>query len=390
MGWNGGAVDDRLEFVRLYESGEYTMGELCELKSISRACGHKWVKRWKVEGLAGLEERSRRPHYSPRRTDQELVDTLVRLKREHPKKGPVMLVDMMVDRDGHRPMAPSTAGEILKRYGLVHPRKRRRHYAIGPGEKPRAVPGPGHTLTTDHKGWFRLGNRRYCYPLTLMDPWSRYVLAIDALRDTSAEQAKPVFERVFREYGVPDQILSDNGSPFCNRRAVGGLTALTKWWIDLGSTPVRIDPGKPQQNGRLERMHRTLKEEATDPPGANFKQQQLEFDRFRYEYNVLRPHRALGGRPPASAHRAYRIPYSDQISAPEYPSSFEVRRVRSSGEVKWDGDRFFLTQVLASEMVGFEQIAETTWDIWYRHIVVASFDSNQRRIVPQSKTGKDE
>jgi transposase InsO family protein len=378
-----------MEFMKLYESGVYTVAELCKLKRVSRACGHKWIRRWREFGEAGLQEQSRAPLWSPNQVAPELVEALLRLKGENPKWGPVTLVDAMVDRDGNRPMAYSTAGQILKRYGLVRPKKRRRHFLSGAGEQPLPVAGPGQTLTADYKGQFRLGNGRYCYALTATDPASRWVFLIEALTSTSIREARPPFERLFREYGVPEQILTDNGSPFCNRRAVGGLTALAKWWIDLGATPVRIDPGKPYQNGIHERMHRTLKDEATQPPEQNHKRQQLAFDRFRYEFNVLRPHRGLGGKPPASAHVGYRLPFPERIQAPEYSSFLEVRRIRSNGEIKWSGDLYFVSEVLIGEDVALEQVTETEWDIWYRHVVLATFDARRRKILRAAKRDLD-
>jgi len=374
MPWKRGPVDDRIDFIRLYESGEYSLSSLCALKGISRACGHKWVKRWREEGLKGLEERSRAPHDRPNQTDPRWVEILLRLKHEHPSMGPAKLADMMSDRDGNRPMAASTAGEILSRYGLVHHRRRRRHFMSGAGERPLVVPGAGHTMSTDHKGKFRLGDGSYCEPLTMADPGSRYVLAIEAGRSTTVDEARPKFEHVFDEYGVPEQILSDNGAPFCNRRALGGLTRLSKWWIDIGSRPVRIDPGKPQQNGRHERFHLTLKQAVIQPARQTLLEQQKSFDAFRYEFNLLRPHDSLGKLPPASAHVAYWRRLPERIAKAEYPTFFEVRRVHSGGMIKWQSHLLFLTELLIGELIGIEQVSEDEADIWYRHVVIGTLD----------------
>ena len=374
MPWKRGPVDDRIDFIRLYERGRYSMSALCAMKGISRVCGHKWVRRWREEGLEGLEERSRAPHDRPTQTDPHWVEILLRLKREHPSMGPAKLVEMMSDREGDRPMAASTAGEILSRYDLVHHRRRRRHFMSGAGETPLSIPGAGHTMTTDHKGKFRLGDGSYCEPLTMADPISRYVLAIDAGRSTSVDEARPKFERVFGEYGVPEQILSDNGAPFCNRRALGGLTRLSKWWIDVGSRPVRIDPGEPQQNGRHERLHLTLKQAAIHPARRTLLQQQKCFDAFRYEFNLLRPHDSLGKLPPASAHVAYWRRLPERIAKPEYPAFFEVRTVRHQGAIKWKSQLLFITELLIGEPIGIEQISEDEADIWYRHVVIGTLD----------------
>jgi Integrase core domain len=200
------------------------------------------------------------------------------------------------------------------------------------------------------------------------------VLAIEAGRSTSVDEARPKFERVFREYGVPEQILSDNGAPFCNRQALGGLTRLSKWWIDLGSRPVRIDPGQPQQNGRHERLHLTLKQATIQPARRTLLQQQKCFDAFRYEFNLLRPHDSLAKLPPASAHVAYWRPFPERIAKAEYPTFFEVRTVRNNGVIKWKSELLFISELLIGEPIGIEQISEDEADIWYRHVVIATLD----------------
>lgn len=382
MPWSRGPVDERRKFIELYATRQYSITELCAMRGISRACAHKWIRRWKEYGESGLEELSRTPHHSPNQIGTSMVQALLALKAEYPSYGPVTLVDMLADRDGNRPMAPSTAGRILERHGLVRRRGRRRYFASGAGERVMTVPGPGHTMTADYKGQFRLGNGQMCYPLTILDPASRYLLAVEPLTGTNTAETRRVFERVFRQWGVPEQILTDNGVPFCNRRGVGGLTSLSKWWIDLGATPVRIDPGKPQQNGTHERMHLTFDHVLPKPPQPNFKHQRQLCERFRYEYNIIRPHRALEGKPPAAYHRSYSRPYSHRIAPPEYPAHFEVRRVRSNGQIKWMADRFFLTEVLIGENVALEQVTETEWDVWYRHLVIGTFDALLRKIIP--------
>jgi putative transposase len=338
--------------------------------------------RWREDRHEGLQERSRAPHHTPHKTDAKWIEILLRFKHEHPSFGPAKLVDMMADREGNRPRAASTAGQILAQYGLVHHRRRRRHFISGAGETPAMIPGAGHTMTTDHKGQFRLGDRSYCVPLTMADPISRYVIAIDALRSTAVDEAKPSFERVFQEYGVPEQILSDNGTPFCNRGALGGLTRLSKWWIDVGARPVRIDPGKPQQNGRHERLHRTLKEATAKPASPTLKQQQKRFDSFRYEFNLLRPHESLDRLPPATAHVAYWRRFPPRIEQAQYPSFFEVRSVRINGVIKWNGQLLFLSELLTGELVGIEQLDDDEADIWYRHVVIGTIDFRTNQIGP--------
>lgn len=390
MPWKRGPMDDRIEFIQLYESGDYSLSTLCTMKRVSRACGHKWVRRWREEGLKGLEERSRAPHNRPNQTEAQWVEILLRLKHEYPSMGPAKLVEMMRDREGNRPMAASTAGDILSRYGLVHHRRRRRHFMSGAGEAPLIIPGAGHTMTTDHKGKFRLGDGSYCEPLTMADPISRYVLAIEAGRSTSVDEARPKFERVFREYGVPEQILSDNGSPFCNRQALGGLTRLSKWWIDVGSRPVRIDPGQPQQNGRHERFHLSLEQATIQPARETILQQQECFDAYRYEFNLIRPHDSLGKLPPASAHVAYWRRFPEQIEKAEYSTFFEVRTVRHNGVIKWKSELLFITEVLVGELIGIEQVSEDEADIWYRHVVIGTLDLRTTTITSAKERGAGE
>jgi putative transposase len=390
MPWRQGPMDDRMEFMKLYETGRYSVSELCVMKGVSRTCGHRWLKRWKEEGIAGLQERSRAPHEHPNRTDAKWVEILLRLKHEHPSLGPSKLVEMMADRDGKRPMAASTAGQILKGYGLVHSRRRRRHFVSGAGETPSPIAGAGHTMTTDHKGKFRLGDRSYCEPLTMADPGSRYVLSIKAGRSTSVDEAQPTFEQVFRDYGVPEQILSDNGAPFCNRRALGGLTRLSKWWIDVGARPVRIDPGEPQQNGRHERFHLSLKQATMRPPCRTITEQQKRFDSFRYEFNLLRPHDGLGKLPPASAHVGYWRRFPDRIEQAAYPLSFDIRSVRQQGAIKWKGELLFVSELLVGEYIGIEQLTDHEADIWYRHVVIGTLDLRTDQIGPAKDRSDDE
>lgn len=381
MPWSRGPVDERKQLMEMWESGCYSVVELAARSGITRQCLHKWIKRWKAEGEEGLVELSRAPR-NPRRTPSEVIEQLVRLKSEHPDAGPEKLVAMMSGRDGKAPMAVSTAGKILDAYGLVRRRKRRDR--VGPlSSAPRlAVPGPGHTLTADHKGYFRLGNGKYCYPLTIADPASRYVFVIDAQHRPTAEAAWKVFDRLFREFGLPDQIVTDNGVPFCSARSLGGLTELSKKWIKLGIHVARIDPGKPQQNGVHERMHRTLKHAATRPPQATLRDQQKHFDQFRYMYNWLRPHKSLELRPPAERLASFRRTYDGRLPrAIEYPPHMELRRVRETGELKIGGERLFLSEVLAREVVGLESIDGDRIEIYFGAFLIGHYDQRRRIIV---------
>jgi len=377
MPWSRGPVDDRIEMMRMWESGFYTVVELAGRAGVTRQCVHKWIRRWEASGEAGMEELSRAP-LNPKRVDEQLVKRLVQLKGEYPDRGPEKLVAMMSDREGKLPMAPSTAGKILDAYGLVMRRKRRERVGPPSSAPRRPIPGPGHTLTADHQGYFRLGNGQYCYPLTLVDPGSRYLYAIDAQARPTAQAAWKVFERVFSEFGVPDQILTDNGVPFCSARSLGGLTELSKRWVKLGIHIARIDPGRPQQNSVHERIHRTL--------GIEAQRTHLLQGRFnegkRYDYNWLRPHKSLDLRPPAERLTPFRRSYASLRGVElEYPPHFQVRRVHPNGELNIDGRRVYLSGVLAHELVGLDQVDDHYIEIYFGPITLGFYDRRTGCIV---------
>jgi len=239
-------------------------------------------------------------------------------------------------------------------------------------------------MSADHKGGFRLGNGRYCYPLTVADPSSRFVMAVDALHSTAVAPALRVFERLFREWGLPEQIITDNGCPFCSARSIGGLTELSKYWIRLGIQHVRIEPGRPQQNGIHERMHRTLKQETTRPPERDLARQQKRFDAFREEFNHVRPHQALGQETPVTFFEPYRRSYPERLPSIEYPSSFEVRRVRERGNIKWRGDLLFVSEVLRGELVALQQVDTERWRVYYSTVHLATWNERTAKYEPPS------
>lgn len=349
-----------------------------EVHGVTRSCAYKWVNRYRKFGVAGLEELSRGPEHSPHRISQTLVAELLALKRKHSLFGPAKLTTMLEERHGEHVMAVSTAGQLLARHGLV--RKRRSQRSTGPIEHgPFEVAGAGDSMTTDYKGQFRMGNKAWCYPLTIADPFSRYVFAIDALSSTQMAGAKIGFERVFREFGIPRQMISDNGTPFCCSLSLGGLTQLSRWWIELGITPIRIQPGHPQQNGIHERMHRTLKDWIGEHPQPNLPAQQRSFHVFAREFNHVRPHQSLGQKPPATAVKAYR-PFSSRPRKLEYDSTMEVRSVRSNGQIKWNGALIFASEVLIGANVGLLQIDQTVWSIYFGTVRIGYLDGLAQRI----------
>jgi transposase InsO family protein len=286
---------------------------------------------------------------------------------------------MLEKRHGEHVMAVSTAGHLLSRHGLVSKRRPRRR-SPGPIEHgPFVVAGAGDSMTTDYKGQFRMNNGALCYPLTIADPFSRYVFAIDALASTNTAGAKAGFERVFREHGIPRQMISDNGTPFCSTRSLGGLTQLSRWWIELGILPIRIEPGHPQQNGIHERMHRTLKDWIRRNRQSSLGSQQRSFNSFRQEFNHVRPHQSLGQNPPVSALQSYR-PFSSRPGKLEYNSTMAVRSVHSKGQIRWNGTEIFASEVLIGAQVGLLQIGEAAWSIHFGHVLIGYLDGLTERV----------
>ena len=371
-------MEERKKLIELWEQG-MNVSELHRRFGVSRPTVYATITRWLESSCdqAALEDRSRRPLSNSRQTDAATTAALLNIKDLYPHWGPKKLVRLLEDEGID--LSVSTARDILSRNGRVKAR-RARPPRWSPMETPTIViPGVGHTMSADHKGQFRTGDRRYVYPLTLCDPASRYVFAVEALTSTGARPAWKVFERVFREWGLPEQIVTDNGNPFCAARAIGGLTELSKMWIKLGIQHVRIQPGRPQQNGSHERMHRTLKDEATHPAERNLKAQQGRFDRFQELFNHVRPHESLGQQRPASRVQPYRRSYPRSIPAMEYPASFEVRRVRGKGMVKWRGELVFVSEVLTDEMIGFARVDEDRWDLYFGHARLAAWNDRLRR-----------
>lgn len=357
-----------------------SIGKAARIHGIARSCAYKWVQRYREAkgSLDSLSERSRRPENSPNRTSGTIVEELVALKGRYPHFGPAKLVTLLEESRGEHVMAVSTAGTILSRRGLVERRKPFRR-GVGPIEHPPyQIAGAGDSQTTDYKGQFRTSNGEWCYPLTICDPFSRFVLGIVAMPSTHMAAAKAAFERVFREYGVPRQMISDNGTPFCSRHSLGGLTQLSRWWIELGITPVRIAPGRPDQNAIHERMHRTLKAWIARHQLENLRSCQRNFDAFRTEFNHVRPHQALAQKTPDTAFKTYRpFPKTTVI---DYDSTMQVRKVNANGEIKWQGHQIFASEVLIGANIGLSQIGEQLWSIHFGPVRLGFLDVALHRI----------
>lgn len=375
-----GIMEERLKFVAACLSGEETMAGLCEDYGISRKTGYKWLERFKAHGAAGLHDLPRAPLNHGRATAAELVERIVAEKQTHPLWGAKKIAARLkrLDPQVDWPVV-STMAEILKRHGLVG-RRQTRWKACGTG--PLTDPdGPNAVWTADHKGWFQLGDKSRCEPLTVMDANSRYMLGLEAVTSTAQDEAWPVFERLFYEFGLPQRLRSDNGSPFASA-GVTGLTPLAVRFLKLGITLERIDPGKPQQNGRHERFHLTLMPLAKAAQ-TNRQEQQQAFDAFRAEYNDERPHEALAQTPPAEHYHKSPRPMPRRWPEPDYPTEAAVRQVRHNGDIRWNGALIYVSQSLAGEPVAVEETEEGQWTLrFYAHRlgVIDTIHSKLRRI----------
>lgn len=374
-------MDLRLQFVRDWQSGSWTMTELCDDYQISRKTGYKWIARHEADGRAGLEDRSRRPHHNPRATAKELVAQLIALRQRHPRWGAPKLLTVAAR---HQPAAPwpkrTTVCDLLKREGLVTPGRRARRLA-GPALPLAPVSAPNQTWTVDFKGGFLTGDGRYCYPLTLRDAFSRFVLRCDALLGCTYEATRRRFERAFAEYGLPDRIRSDNGVPFASP-GLGRLSRLSVWWMRLGIVPERIALGRPEQNGAHEQFHSVLKAETACPAAGDARAQQRRFGSFCREYNYERPHQALHNRVPADRYipSPRRLPV--HLAPVTYPGHVEVRRVSCIGQVSWQGRAVFLSLALVGEDVGFHEVDDGLWTIHFGTTAIGRYDMRQRKLLP--------
>jgi transposase InsO family protein len=327
----------------------------------------------------GLKERVRAAHHHPNQTAEDIREMIVATKLSHLNWGPKKILDYLHEKKPRWNWpVDSTAGEILKREGLVKPRIRRRH--VAPYSEPFGdCQAPNQIWSADFKGDFLLGNARRCYPLTLSDNFSRYLLMCQALEQHGYPAVRPWFERAFQKYGLPQAIRTDNGPPFASL-AAGGVSELSKWWIQLGIRPERIKPGKPSQNGRHERMHRTLKHDVAPQP--SFKSQQQNFDLFIKQYNWQRSHEALGRKTPGSVYRPSPRRYPAKLPPIEYGLGIAVRRVRCNGEIKWHGNLIYVSQILAQEPIGLKQLDEQQWEVRYSFHLLGVLDERVKKIMP--------
>jgi len=374
-------VNLRMRFVTDWQRDCWTMTELCADYQISRKTGYKWVDRYETAGPRGLHDQSRRPAHSPGATAPDLVKALVALRLRHPRWGARKLLAVAARQDRHAAWpSRSTVCDLLKARGLVAPRPRWNRHAHVPS--PLApLTAVNQAWTTDFKGHFRTGDRAYCYPLTLRDGFSRFVLRCEALAGPTYEATRPEFERAFAEYGLPDGIRSDNGGPFAST-GLRRLSRLSVWWLRLGIRLERIAPGHPEQNGSHEQFQSVLKAETARPPAANARAQQRRFTRFCAEYNDDRPHEALDDRTPASCYRPSPRSLPTRLPPLEYPGHWELRRVSPIGQVSWGGQLLFLSAALAGEDVAFEEVEDGFWTVYFATLALGRYDERHHRIQP--------
>jgi len=357
-------MEQRLTFVQAIEKGEECFAELCRAYGVSRKTGYKWRKRYEAGGLTALADGSRARHEQGHAVAEEIAQAILQTRSDHRRWGPEKVKAWLQwKQPEQRWPAASTIGEILKRAGLTALRGKRLWVAATPGHL-RPAGAANAVWCADFKGYFYCRDGSRCDPLTVTDAYSRYLLRCQAVDGLDEKYARALFEAAFREYGLPSAIRTDNGAPFASV-ALAGLSALSVWWIKLGIWPERIERGKPQQNGRHERMHRTLREATIQPPSGTLRRQQRAFDVFRQEYNHERPHQALEMKRPVDFYQPSPRNYPSRVKPPEYKPGMMVRGVGECGRIRWSGERIFITKTLRHEPIGLEAVDDGIWKLWF-------------------------
>jgi transposase InsO family protein len=371
-------MDEKLKFVARFLDGE-SISSLCREFGISRVTGHKIIDRYKESGMKAFTDRSRKPFRQANRLPFQVEKLIVQLKKEFPTWG----APKIRDRIGtHYPEialpAKSTVHAILDRNGLVDKKRVRRHPRLQ-GTPLSDLRTPNALWCTDYKGEFMLGNKKYCYPLTVTDYSTRFLICCEGLESTRESDAFNVFERLFEEYGLPENIRSDNGVPFACPNALYGLSSLSVWWLRLGIGIERIKPGHPQQNGRHERMHLTLKKATTKPPGMNMLQQQDKFEDFIQEFNYERPHQALEMKRPADLYQPSTRKY-EGLPDISYPFHDKTVTITSCGRICIEGKKIHLSTVFAGQDVGLKQVEDDVWLVSFMNYDLAYFDLESHKV----------
>ncbi len=380
MPWNETSpMDEKTQLVADFLRGTLSITELSDLYGVSRKTAYKWIDRYVRQGPEGLTERSRRPRRSPNSTDPRIVNALLEVRRRHPTWGAKKLLAILQKRHPRWDLpGRTTVCDILKRHNMV-PRRRQRRRIGHPGKPRSDMLAPNDVWSADFKGQFKTGDGVYCFPLTVTDGYSRYLLGCQALTSTAVSTAKPVFRRLFKEYGLPTRIRTDNGVPFATN-TLARLSSLSAWWVRLGILPELIEPGKPQQNGRHERMHRTLKAEATRPAAGSLGAQQRKFNSFRKEYNDDRPHEALDQQTPDSMYTPSRRSMPSQPPPMDYPDRYEIRYVSANGGIRWRNGWINVSKVCIGEYVGLEEIDDGIWNVYFGMLKIGRLHDRHMKI----------
>ena len=373
-------MDQKIQFIADWQLQNFSLTDLCQKYGISRPTGYKLLERYKQLGIEGLKEQSRAPKNCPHRTPKEILNLIIQEKLKNRKRGPRKIrAQLKRQHPGLDLPAISTISYWLKKEGLVEKRKKRLHVPAytQPFNKCQT---PNDVWSIDYKGQFYMKNSHVCYPLTVSDNYSRFLLGCKALAGPRYNPTRRYLEYIFREYGLPDAIRNDNGTPFASK-CIGGLSRLSIWFIQQGIIPERIEKGCPQENGRHERMHRTLKNDVLNQKAKNYKEQQKIFDMFRHDYNSYRPHEALNDQVPSDYYKKSNRPYIEHPHPPEYGYEYKVRRVRQSGDIKLMGRMFYIAELLAGQPVGLKEIADGIWQLQYSFYVLGSVDLRKNKII---------
>ncbi len=370
-------MDAKILFLGDWLRGFESFSSLCRRHGISRKTGYKWVQRYRAQGPDGLPDRSRRPHHNPQAIAFVVKQSIIDLRKRHPGWGPKKLLSLLAREHPDWDLPSKTSiYNILRAEGLIQPARRRRR--VVPTAKPFAPAHvPNDVWSADFKGHFFTQDGVCCYPLTVMDHVSRYLLSCQIIKGTRTHDSQEVFKALFSQYGLPKRIRTDNGAPFASI-GVGGLSKLSVWWVRLGIMPERIEPGKPQQNGRHERMHRTLKQEALRPPAATAQAQQRRFDHFRERYNELRPHESLKQCPPASCYSPSQRRMPSRLPPVSYPGHFRQARVNPNGTIWLNGVNVYIGYLLKGETIGLEQLDNELWEVSFGRMRICRINKNKK------------
>ncbi len=373
-------MDQKIQLVADWQKQIFSLTDLSQKYGISRPTVYKLIERYNQFGIEGLKEQSRAPKTCPHKTPKKVINLVIQEKLKNRKRGPRKIRAQLKRQHPELELpAISTISYWLKKEGLVEKRKKRLH--VPPYTQPFLnCDEPNDIWSIDYKGQFYMKNNRVCYPLTVSDNFSRYILGCKALQGPRYIPTKKHLESIFREYGLPCAIRSDNGTPFAGK-CIGGLSRLSIWFIRLGIIPERIEKGCPQENGRHERMHRTLKNDILDSAAKNLKEQQKAFDIFRYDFNYYRPHESLNDQTPNDYHKKSNRPYLECPHLPAYDLDYTVRQVRHGGEIKFKGRMFFITELLAGQPLGLKEIADGLWQIQYSFYILGSVDLRKNKII---------